>query len=291
VSATLTLKHKLIALDVDVSREHARKIAARVAADFRARGFAVTLSHERHGHIGIASDDGAPQDAALLVTIGGDGTLLRAARRAIQHDTPLLGINTGRLGFLTEFDADDAAIDDLPAAVERGLFLEERLALEASYEGRTYFALNDVVVRKGDVSRVVPFGLRFDDEAIVSIPADGICVATPTGSTAYFLSAGGSLISPRVDAFGVAPLLPHTLFSRPLIVPSTSNVEISCDSEIAQAHLECDGDALSEVAPGTSVLVRRHPKSVRFARLSPLRFFERLEEKMLWGVSIKSSRR
>jgi NAD+ kinase len=291
VSATLTIQRKLIALDVDVAREHARKIAARVASNFRARGFAVTLSHERHEHLGIPIDPGSPKDAALLVTIGGDGTLLRAARHAIENDTPLLGINTGRLGFLTEFDADDGTLDELPAAVERGLYFEERLALEASYDGRTYFALNDVVVRKGDISRVVPFGLRFDDEAIVSIPADGICVATPTGSTAYFLSAGGSLISPRVDAFGIAPLLPHTLFSRPLIVPSTSNVEISCDSEIAQAHLECDGDVLSDVEPGSCVLVRRHPKSVRFARLGPLRFFERLEEKMLWGVSIKRSRR
>jgi NAD+ kinase len=291
MSASPTIQPKLIALDVDVAREHARKIAARVASNFRARGFAVTLSHERHGHLGIPIDPGSPKEAALLVTIGGDGTLLRAARHAIENDTPLLGINTGRLGFLTEFDADDGTLDELPAAVERGLYFEERLALEASYDGRTYFALNDVVVRKGDISRVVPFGLRFDDEAIVSIPADGICVATPTGSTAYFLSAGGSLISPRVDAFGVAPLLPHTLFSRPLIVPSTSNVEISCDSEIAQAHLECDGDVLSDVEPGACVLVRRHPKNVRFARLGPLRFFERLEEKMLWGVSIKRSRR
>ncbi len=287
----LSVERKLVALYVDVAREHARVIAARVASDFRAHGFAVTLSNERHGELGFTPDDGDPQDAALLITVGGDGTLLRAARRAVVHDTPVLGINTGRLGFLTEFDADDPAMDDLPAAVERGLYLEDRLALEASYAGRQYFALNDVVVRKGEISRVVPFGLRFDGETIVSIPADGICVATPTGSTAYFLSAGGSLISPRVEAFGVAPLLPHTLFSRPLIVPSSSHVEISCDSEIAQAHLECDGDVLSDIEPGTSVLVRRHPKTVRFARLSPLRFFERLEEKMSWGVSIKSSRR
>jgi NAD+ kinase len=202
-----------------------------------------------------------------------------------------LGINTGRLGFLTEFDEDDPALGELPGAVERGLYVEERAALEAEYEGRRFFALNDVVVRKGEVSRIVPFGLRFDEETTVQIPADGICVATPTGSTAYFLSAGGSIISPKVDAFGVAPLLPHTLFSRPLIVPTTSRIEITCDSEIAQAHLECDGDVLADVAPGSSVLVRRHPKSVRFARMSPLHFFERLEAKMLWGVSIKSPRR
>ncbi len=158
----------------------------------------------------------------LFITVGGDGTLLRAARVATENDAPLLGINTGRLGFLTELDAGDPRIDDLPELVERGLVVEERVALEAEYDGRTFFALNDVVVRKGDVSRIVPFGLSLDDEHIADIPADGICVATPTGSTAYFLSAGGSIISPRVDAFGIVPLLPHTLFSRPLIVPASS---------------------------------------------------------------------
>ncbi|MBV8373504.1 MAG: NAD(+)/NADH kinase [Candidatus Eremiobacteraeota bacterium] len=276
----LALGGKRIALYVDVAREHARTIGQRIAENFRTHGFGVAIN-----------DRAAIEESSLLVTVGGDGTLLRAARRVVDHDVPLLGINTGRLGFLTEFDEDDAAIEELPQAVERGLYLEERDALEAEYAGRRFFALNDVVVRKGEVSRIVPFGLRFDDEAIVQIPADGICVATPTGSTAYFLSAGGSIISPRVDGFGVAPLLPHTLFSRPLIVPTTSTIEISCDSEIAQAHLECDGDVLADVAPGTSVLVRRHPKHVRFARISPLHFFERLEKKMLWGVSIKGPRR
>ena len=278
MTAQLSIATKRVALYVDAARDRARTIASRVAEAFRVRGFAVTEGKEI---------DGVP----LLITIGGDGTLLRAARLAVSGDVPLLGINTGRLGFLTELDAGDPALDQLAQAVERGLYLEERTALEAEYEGRRYFALNDVVVRKGEVSRIVPFGLRFDDEAVVNIPADGICVATPTGSTAYFLSAGGAIISPKVDAFGVAPLLPHTLFSRPLIVPVSSRIEITCDSEIAQAHLECDGDVLADLAPGSTVFVRRHPKRVRFARLSPLHFFERLEEKMLWGVSIKDPRR
>lgn len=278
MTAMLAIGSKRVALYVDVARDRARAIAARIAAGFRSRGFSVLES---------GAIDGAP----LLITIGGDGTLLRAARLAVGGDVPLLGINTGRLGFLTELDEGDPAIDELPEAVEHGLYVEERTALEAEYEDRRYFALNDVVVRKGEVSRIVPFGLRFDDEAIVEIPADGICVATPTGSTAYFLSAGGAIISPKVDAFGVAPLLPHTLFSRPLIVPTSAHIEITCDSEIAQAHLECDGDVLADLAPGSSVLIRRHPKRVRFARLSPLRFFERLQEKMLWGVSIKDPRR
>jgi NAD+ kinase len=291
MTSILAIQKKLVALYVDVAREHARTMANRIAEDFRTHGFGVALWKGQHDLLHIESDGAAVEEASLVVTVGGDGTLLRAARLAVDGDVPLLGINTGRLGFLTELDEDDPAIDELPQAVERGLYVEERAALEAEYEGRRFFALNDVVVRKGEVSRIVPFGLRFDDEATVHIPADGICVATPTGSTAYFLSAGGSIISPKVDAFGVAPLLPHTLFSRPLIVPTTSRIEITCDSEIAQAHLECDGDVLADVAPGSSVLIRRHPKPVRFARTSPLHFFERLEAKMLWGVSIKGPRR
>jgi NAD+ kinase len=195
------------------------------------------------------------------------------------------------LGFLTELDEDDPRLHDLPGLVARGLFLDERTALQAEYGERRFFALNDVVVRKGEVSRLVPFGLRVDEGSATQIAADGICVATPTGSTAYFLSAGGSLIAPSVDAFGVVPLLPHTLFSRPLIVPSTSRIQITSDLESAQAHLECDGDVQCEVAPSSCVAIRLHPKRVYFARTTPLHFLERLETKMLWGVSIKDPRR
>lgn len=278
---TVTLKKRLVALYVDVDRENARALAQRVAAGFTEAGYEVAP----------IAPGGTLDDAALLVTIGGDGTLLRAARLAVERGVPIIGINTGRLGFLTEFDEDDEAIDELPDLLERGLVIEERLALRAEYNGRQFFALNDVVVRKGGVSRIVPFGLCLNDEQAAHIPADGICVATPTGSTAYFLSAGGSIISPQVEAFGIVPLLPHTLFSRPLIVPANSRVTITCDSELVHANLECDGDVVSDLVPGASVVIERHPRAVRFARIKRLRFFERLEEKLRWGVSIKERRR
>ena len=274
---SISAKAQTIALYVDPNRGNALALAERVSHAFSQRGYGV-LSTEGKTRLG---------DAALLVTIGGDGTLLRAARLAVETDTPLLGINTGRLGFLTEFDEDDPRIEKLPELFANGLHIEERVALQAEYQGKRYFALNDVIVRKGGISRIVPFGLCLDDEQAAHIPADGICISTPTGSTAYFLSAGGAIISPRVDAFGIAPLLAHTLFSRPLIVPITSRIEITCDSEIEHANLETDGDLASNLAPGASVTITKHPKSVRFARTSPLHFFERLEEKMLWGVSIK----
>ncbi len=278
MTTMLAIERRVVALFVDTAREHARSISARIASDFRASGFDVV-------------DGSSAGTASLLITVGGDGTLLRAARTAVESDVPLLGINTGRLGFLTELDEDDARLGDLPGLVARGLFMDERTALQAEYDDRRFFALNDVVVRKGEVSRLVPFGLRVDEGEPTQIAADGICVATPTGSTAYFLSAGGSLIAPSVDAFGVVPLLPHTLFSRPLIVPTGSRIEITSDLESAHAHLECDGDVLSQVAPSGSVVIRRHPKRVHFARTAPLHFLERLESKMLWGVSIKDPRR
>ncbi len=278
MSAMLALDKKVISLYIDTARSHARSIGQRVAADFRASGFDVV-------------DSATAARASLLITVGGDGTLLRAARIAVEDDVPILGINTGRLGFLTELDEDDPRLADLPALVARGLFMDKRTALQAEYGDRKYFALNDVVVRKGEVSRIVPFGLRVEEGAATRIAADGICVATPTGSTAYFLSAGGSLIAPSVEAFGVVPLLPHTLFSRPLIVPIDSRIEITSDVESAHAHLECDGDVVSEIEPNSCVLIHCHPKRVHFARTRPIHFLERLEEKMLWGVSIKDPRR
>ncbi|HTC30443.1 MAG TPA: NAD(+)/NADH kinase [Candidatus Acidoferrum sp.] len=287
----LAVGRKVIALYVDVARDSARALARDIASSFRLHGYEIATWKGQQAIADLASNGARAEDAALFITVGGDGTLLRAARVATALGAPLLGINAGRLGFLTELDDGDPRIHQLPQLIDEGLLLDERAALEADYCGHTYFALNDVVVRKGDVSRVVPFGLSLDNEHIADIPADGICVATATGSTAYFLSAGGSIISPRVDAFGISPLLPHTLFSRPLIVPASSEISIGCDSDVAHAHLECDGDVLAEIGPNTVVNVRRNPKSVRFARLSPLRFFERLEEKLRWGVSIRAVNR
>ncbi len=284
-------KKGVVALYIDANRENSRTVGVRVADRFKGAGYTICLCPGSDPGLPIASDRAKLADASLLVTVGGDGTLLRAARIVVEDGIPIIGINTGRLGFLTEFDEDDPRIDQLPELLARGLEIEERIALQAHYDGRSFFALNDVVVRKGEISRIVPFGLQLNEEQAAHIPADGICVATPTGSTAYFLSAGGSIISPHVDAFGIVPLLPHTLFSRPLIVPTSSRIQISCDSEILRAQLECDGDAVSELAPGASVVIELHPRMVRFARTAPLRFFERLEDKMRWGVSIKDRRR
>ena len=139
MTTILAIERKVVGLFVDNAREHARSISARIASDFRANGFDVV-------------DASGVRAASLLITVGGDGTLLRAARTAVEYDLPLLGINTGRLGFLDRARRDDPRLADLPGLVARGLFMDERTALQAEYDDRRFFALNDVVVPRGSLA-------------------------------------------------------------------------------------------------------------------------------------------
>jgi NAD+ kinase len=280
---------KAIALYVNAERPHATESAHRLVE--------LALKHK----LRIALCDGAGSDlgfvascelseADLLVTVGGDGTLLRAARLVHELGIPILGVNTGRLGFLTEVEANDegfAALDKLFSSTPQ---VEERVALHAQVAGsdEVHFALNEVVVRRVTQARLAPFGLALDGETIAHLPADGVIVSTPTGSTAYFLSAGGPIIHPAVDALGVMGLMPHTLFARPLIVKSDATIEITCDNELSSANLENDGFVAASLGAGDRVVIRKAEKPVRFARIRPRAFFARLEDKLQWGVPIKS---
>lgn len=228
------------------------------------------------------------EDADMVITVGGDGTLLRGVRLALPLDVPLLGVNTGRLGFLTEVETNEQGMRLVKRALRGDFRIDERVALAVAVHGETHYALNDAVVRRGSEARMAPFGLSLDGEHVAHISADGIVVATPTGSTAYFLSAGGPIIAPSVDAFGVAALLPHTLFARPLIVPTSSTIQISCDSEIVHANLETDGSVVCDLSPDDLVTITRAPRPVKFARTGREQaFFDRLEDKLQWGVPIK----
>lgn len=279
-------KTATIALYVDLFRDHARGVAKSVAKTFLASGFRVALCEEQDRELGIASDGAELPEAMLLVTLGGDGTLLRAAQMAAPYGIPLFGINTGRLGFLTEMDGREASLDDLPAIVRAGFTIDERTALEAETNGRAHFALNDIVVKR-TAPHMTPFGLYVDGKEAAHVPADGIVVATPTGSTAYSLSAGGPILAPTVDAFIVAALLPHTLFARPLVVPTTSTIVITCDAETTGVMLEADGLQVEELRPGDSVTITRYATPVRFARRKPLDFFALLEGKLRWNAPVK----
>ena len=279
-----------VGIFVDVTREHARSTAAAVARSIRAAGFRVALGEEQRG-LELADDGTALEEAVLLVTVGGDGTLLRAAQIAAAHRIPLYGINTGRLGFLTESDGNPENLLRLTEILRDGFHVDERVALRATVHGHEHLALNDIVVRRTQDSHMTPFGIYVDGKEAARVPADGVVVATPTGSTGYFLSAGGPILSPDVAALGIIALLPHTLFTRPLVVPDHSEIALVCDAETSGVVLEADGRSVSRLHPGDRVEIARSPFAVRFARREPLDFFTLLEDKLRWNAPLKERER
>jgi NAD+ kinase len=277
-----------IAIYVDLTRDHARRAAALAAQTLSAAGFAIAVCDEQDEQLHLATAGALIEDAFVLLTIGGDGTLLRAGQIAVPAGLPLFGVNTGRLGFLTELDATAASIVQLPQILRAGFTIDERAVLRGEVNGRTYIALNDIVMKRAGTAHMTPFSLFVDGKEAARVPADGIVVSTPTGSTGYSLSAGGPILEPTVAAFGIVALAAHTLFARPLVVAETSTIEIICDGDsTAHATLEADGRVIEELHAGDRVTIVRNDRRVRFARRAPLNFFALLEDKLRWNAPIK----
>ena len=230
---------------------------------------------------------GAKLDA--LITLGGDGTLLRGARLLAGKETPILGVNLGRVGFLTSASRESfaVAIEALAAgkyAIERRQVLEAVIRGADGSERSLTHALNDVVVHKGGVARVVRLRVTIGEEEVGPYSADGIVVATPTGSTAYSLSAGGPIVVPGVEALVVTPICAHTLAVRPLVIPSSSEVTIEPIAPWADDLLvSFDGQVGTTLITGDKVHVRRADHKVLLVRLEGDSFFELMREKLHWG--------
>ena len=232
-------------------------------------------------------DDYEKLDA--LLTCGGDGTLLRVARMLAGAEVPILGLNLGQVGFLTT-----ATRDGLPTALDAlvsGKFvLERRLGLHSQIHGTNgepkveQFALNDVVVHKGGVARVIRVRVLIEGEDVGPYSADGIIVASPTGSTAYSLSAGGPIVVPGVEAMIVTPVCPHTLSVRPLVVPAEYTIQIEpvapWDEDLLISY---DGQLGSVIDSGDRVCVRRAEHAVRLVRLGGEGYISRMRQKLNWG--------
>jgi NAD+ kinase len=235
----------------------------------------------------VPTFEGVALDA--LLTFGGDGTLLRGARLLGAQETPILGVNLGRVGFLTTATREtlDPALDALVAGQYQ---IERRQALRAAIrdpEGEvraTQMAVNDVAVHKGGVARVIRVNVFIQGENVGPYSADGIIVATPTGSTAYSLSAGGPIVVPGVEAMVVTPIAAHTLAVRALVVPATYRIVIEPMAGWADDLLvSFDGQTGTTLAPGESVDVCRADHRVCLIRLGGEGFFERMRQKLHWG--------
>ncbi len=226
--------------------------------------------------------------ADLLIVVGGDGTLLKAAHLVMPRPIPLVGVNLGRLGFLADITPEQVQ-DDIAAMLKGEYSSEDRLMLEASAErdgktGATATALNDVVVHKADGGRLIEFETYVDEQFLCAYRADGIVLATPTGSTAYALSGGGPIVHPAMDAIALVPICPHTLGDRPLVVAGTSRIEIRIgDTHGGGAQATWDGQHAETLKTGDRVMAQRSEKRICFIHPRGYDYYKILRTKLHWG--------
>lgn len=263
-------------------------ILAGAVADMAARGWTLSGNEELATLVGHPFAPFDPAAIDLLVTFGGDGTLLRGARGLEGRPVPILGINFGRVGFLTAVSRHEVswALDGFANGRH---WISKRSMISGAVQGpggpgAPTAALNDVVLHKGGVARVVRFNLSVDDDLIGTVAGDGVVVASPTGSTAYSLSAGGPVVSPTIDAMIVTPICAHSLSVRPVVVPSTATVRIDpLEPENENLQLSFDGQQTTPLLPGASLLVRVPDDRIHLVRFPEVTFFQRLREKLHWG--------
>jgi NAD+ kinase len=263
-----------LALVVHPSRREAALVAGRVVAEAARLGMTVTATpHDCDRIPGCTerSDDG-PDDADVVVAVGGDGTVLQAVRLALAADVPVLGVNAGTVGFLTQAEPDGRLPEAIEALAAGDYTESRRMTLEARLPGRgPEPGLNDVVVEKAISQHVVKVALSVGPERLVEYRADAVIVATPTGSTAYTFSAGGPLVDPELDALIVSAVAPHTLFSRPIVFRPGVRLRLEVVDD-RPARVNVDGRPIGELAPGDVVEVVRGESEARFITLIPRNF-------------------
>lgn len=243
-----------------------------------------TAQHAQLKHYKTLSLDEIGKTADLAIVMGGDGTMLSVARSLMEADVPLVGINRGRFGFLTDLRAEDmlAEIDRMLA----GEFIKEPrmlLAMQVLRQGKvihTSYALNDVVIKSG--LRLIELEVEIDHKFVYKQRSDGLILSTPTGTTAYALSAGGPILHPNLEAISLVPICPHTLSNRPIAVNSTSEIVVSL-VQFDEAQLSIDGQFQVTLAVGDQILVSRAEKTISLLHPSEYCYFDMLRNKLNWG--------
>jgi NAD+ kinase len=270
--------------------EHAARILPDLVDWLTARGVKLRLDENTAsyaGRNGALPRDEVPQGAQLVVVLGGDGTLLSAARAIGGRDIPLFAVNLGGLGFLTAI-----TVDEIYPQLERVLLgdfhIGRRRMLHCEwwrYEHllAAHEALNDMVLTKAEIARMIDLEVNVDSNFVCVYKADGLIVATPTGSTAYSLSAGGPIVLPSVAALAITPICPHMLTNRPVIVPDESVIVVISRDEDHTTYLTIDGQVGDLLKKGDRVICRRSEHSISLIRPPNMMFFDVLREKLKWG--------
>ncbi|WP_113907356.1 NAD(+) kinase [Aliidiomarina celeris] len=256
-----------------------------VIAEDRAYRQCLALQLPQHMRVGTLPEIGAQADLAIV--IGGDGNMLGAARELSLHDIGVIGVNRGSLGFLTDLTPDQA-IEQLSEVLAGKYHTEMRFLLDTEITGENQQslrgnAMNEVVLHSDKVAHMIEFEVFVDQHFVFSQRSDGLIIATPTGSTAYALSAGGSIVHPALAAINIIPMFPHTLSSRPFVVSAESTISLRVAPDNEPLQISCDGHNSLKVAPGGVIHVRRQHEHLRLIHPHSYNYFNVLRSKLSWG--------
>ncbi len=229
----------------------------------------------------------------VIISIGGDGTMLATAYNAQFYDKPVLGVNLGKLGFLAEVNIDqiDKVIEDL---IIGNYKIEERIIISGDfldYKSEKIYAINDIVIDKGGWPKMIELTVWIDGEYVTTLSADGLIIATPIGSTGYSISVGGPIVSPKTDVITIAPISPHSLTVRPLVLPANQEILIKADSLHTAIQVNCDGQRSYSFPPPMEIQIKKSDRPLKLIHTSLTTYFETLRNKLMWGIDLRNKRK
>jgi NAD+ kinase len=229
----------------------------------------------------------------LLLSFGGDGTMLYSAQYAIAADAILVGVNFGKLGFLADINYHDL-MNVLNEFDHNDFEIEERILLEGkiiSHKSKKFTAVNDIVIEKGGWSRIIEIDTYVDGKFLTTYRSDGLIISTPTGSTGYSLSAGGPILLPELNSFVLSPICPHTLTVRPIVIPANSEITIEARSFYKTVMINKDGQKTFKIKPPVKMVIKKSDKVLKLFKRKNKDYFQTLREKLMWGIDIREQNR
>lgn len=288
------MKLDSVGLIVNYKKEKTRETACRIIDWLNSKKLKVCIEGNKGKEIGMEElncpTEKFLKNVDLIISLGGDGTLLRAARLAATKDIPVFGVNLGGLGFLTQ-----VGIDSLEKSLEKlykgRYFLDERMMLNCTVKRREeeikkFTALNDVVIGKGAFARIICLATYVNNDYVITYSADGLVVSTSTGSTAYSLSAGGPIVNPNINSIILTPICPHTLSARPLIVGENDQVKVKLESSEEKVMVTIDGQEGFVLKPKDEVIIKKSVHKAHLIAFKEKSFYAILREKLRWSGQI-----
>lgn len=285
-----TKKPEKIAIVAKSRAREAPKVVSDLIKWLDERGVASCMESALAAKVGRGASfslDKIPKDADMFIVLGGDGTLLSVARAMRSRQIPILGVNLGSLGFLTDVALKDL-YETLETVVGGDVAIVTRTLLKAELERKgetilTERVLNDAVITKGAIARIIEVGVDVEDQFVAVVRADGLIVSTPTGSTAYSLAAGGPIVHPNLDAMILTPISPHTLTHRPVVLPDRTTVQLTLRGDPGEVYATFDGQVSEPMRPGDIVRVRKSRNAVKLVDIPDKDYFRVLRHKLRWA--------